>query len=159
MNDLAIEELMRLFEKNRPSWIPEEKPVVDDDDDDSSDGADIVEKLRNATPCVRCQSICSDAAKEIESLRMRQSSDSTAEDSVLSTLNVAIVNTDPCGREDCVSPSVEFLIRLRAEILRLKKVEAKARTLSATARKVWRKEIGPASLLRAAMDFDRTQPS
>lgn len=159
MNPSALEEMLKLFEEKLfVAPIPEEPAEVDDDEDDDND-ADIVEKLRHATPCVRCNSVCEDAAKEIEALRMKSSdASSAADDGVLETLNEAIVSMDPCGREDCLCPSVAFLIRIRDELWRLRRAEHEARRLSMTAKQVWRKERGDSHLLRAAHAFDRTQP-
>lgn len=103
---------------------------------------DIVDRLARATPCVVCRKTCADAAEEIIRLRGRAKSDVVQDQGRLMELvNAAIFDMDPCGREDCVSPSVDFMRAIRDELSRLAAVEVRAKALASIAARVWRGEL------------------
>jgi hypothetical protein len=152
--------------KSLSSWLsstssesPPEHRHEDDPDDDGYEPSDddIVDRLRQNTPCIACRQTCEEAAMEIERLRLKEEPFTVDSSDILLKTNVAIFNMDPCGSPECVTPGVHFLQELRSEICRLRKVEAKAKSLAAAARKVWRGE--PMSLLiHAAMSFEEVSP-
>lgn len=159
---MNIEELARLFAETAPpvrlpdldqtaSVEVEPERYVDES------GEDIVVLLRQATPCVVCRTVCEDAAIEIERLRLQDERIVVADGDILLRLNSAIFSTDPCGREDCISPSVAFLASLRDEIRRLRIIEAKAVSLAAAAKRVWRGESPASTLIHSAMSFEKAR--
>ena len=157
---MNIEELARLFAENVPpvrlpdldqtaSVEVEPERYVDES------GEDIVVRLRQGTPCIVCRAVCEDAAIEIERLRLQDERISVADGDILLRLNSAIFSMDPCGRKDCISPSAAFLASLREEICRLRAIEAKAASLAAAAKRVWRGESPVSSLIHSVISFEK----
>jgi hypothetical protein len=112
---------------------------------------DIIDRLSRATPCVVCRKTCTDAAEEIVRLRAMSNVNNEQDSSRLMQLvNAAIFEMDPCGREDCISPSVDFMRAIRDELSRLAAVEVRAKSLAAVASRVWRGEAPVSSLVHSA---------
>lgn len=159
---MNIEELARLFaETSPPRRLPDldqtESVEVDPERYVDESGEDIVVRLRQGTPCVVCRSVCEDAAAEIERLRLQDERIEVSDGDILLRLNAAIFSMDPCGREDCVSPSAAFLASLRSEIRRLRVIESKAVLLAAAAKRVWRGESPVSTLIHSAISFEESR--
>lgn len=148
---ISAEELQKLFDlRISAEWvsIPPDTHEQEESGDD-----DVVDTLRQNTPCIACRETCERAALEIERLRLQEQRFSVPDGDILLRLNSAIFGTQPCGSKSCIVPGVHFLRELRDEICRLRVIEAKARSLSSVAKRVWRGE-SKSLLLNAALSFD-----
>lgn len=107
---------------------------------------DISDRLRDM-PCVafcrECMSVVDDAIEEIEALRLAASFATSvcdrSSDEMMKSLSNAIMNTEPCGRSDCISVGPKFLSSVRNEMARLREIVALGACVAMAAKAAWLK--------------------
>lgn len=103
----------------------------------------IADRLRYETGCLSffcptCAGVIEEAAQEIERLQVQPCDRSS--DEMMKSLSSAILNTDPCGRDDCVAVGPDFLAKVRSEMARLREIVAMGACMAAAAKAAWLSE-------------------
>ena len=103
----------------------------------------LADRLRHETGCVSwfcptCSGIIEEAASEIE--RLQTQSCDRSSDEMMKSLSEAILNTDPCGRDDCIAVGSAFLAKVRNEMARLREIVALGSCMVVAAKAAWLSE-------------------
>ena len=107
---------------------------------------DIIDRLRGM-PCTcfcqECTNTADEAATEIEALRSLAEWASypcdRSSDEMMASLSKAILNTEPCGRSDCIAVGPKFLSNVRNEMARLREIVALGACVCVAAKQAWLK--------------------
>jgi hypothetical protein len=114
--------------------------------EETTQDSDILDRL-HMMPCTvfcsECTSTVLDAMDEIIALReivdgSSQSCDRSS-DEMMASLSKAILNTEPCGRSDCIAVGPKFLSNVRNEMARLREIVALGACVCVAAKQAWLK--------------------